>query len=198
MANFCTISSAKPKAGYAATAIEKIKILSEFSKANGAIHADVGAIQTGLNAGSILLIQFFETMADIEKVYDKMPTQPVYEELFSTGNMELTGRGIARILHRESVSSVDPKYMVLTKFSSENEMLDEAKKVMGIFMANGALSCGYATIGAGDSVGDRLMGVRYPSLDAIQKAYEAVREDADYKSALSSAELHSRNILRLA
>ena len=198
MANFCTISRAKPKAGYAATALEKIKTLSEFSKANGAIHTDVGAIQTGLNAGSILLLQFFERMADIETVYDKTPTHPVYEELFSTGNMELTGRGIARILHRESGSSVDAKYMVLTKFSSETEMLDEAKKVMGIFMANGALSCGYATIGAGHSVGDRLMGVRYPSLDAIQKAYEAAREDADYKSALSSAEIHFRNVLRLA
>ena len=137
-------------------------------------------------------------MADIETVYDKTPTHPVYEELFSTGNMELTGRGIARILHRESGSSVDAKYMVLTKFSSETEMLDEAKKVMGIFMANGALSCGYATIGAGNSVGDRLMGVRYPSLDAIQKAYEAAQEDADYKSALSSAEIHFRNVLRLA
>ena len=116
MANFCTISRAKPKAGYAATAIEKIKTLSEFSKANGAIHADVGAVQTGLNAGSILLLQFFERMADIETVYDKMPTLPVYEELFSTGNMELTGRGIARVLHRETGSSVDAKYMVLTKF----------------------------------------------------------------------------------
>ena len=198
MANFCTISRAKPKAGYAATAIEKLKTLSEFSTANGAIHADIGAVQTGLNVGSILAIQFFEKMADIEKVYDKMPTQPVYEELFSTGNMELTGRGIARILHREAESSVDAKYMVLTKFSSETEMLDEAKKVMGIFMANGALSCGYATIGAGHSVGDRLMGVRYPSLDAIQKAYEAAREDADYKSALSNAEVHFRNVLRLA
>ena len=137
-------------------------------------------------------------MADIETVYDKMPTQPVYGELFSTGNMELTGRGIARILHRESGSSGDLKYMVLKIFSSETEMLDEAKKVIGIFMANGALSCGYATIGAGHSVGDRLMGVRYPSLDAIQKAYEAAREDADYKSALSNAEVHFRNVLRLA
>ena len=198
MANFCTISRAKPKAGYAATAIEKLKTLSDFSKANGAIHADIGAVQTGLNVGSILAIQFFEKMADIEKVYDKMPTQPVYEELFSTGNMELTGRGIARILHREAGSSVDAKYMVLTKFSSETEMLDEAKKVMGIFMANGALSCGYATIGAGHSVGDRLMGVRYPSLDAIQKAYEVARENTDYKSALSNAEVHFRNVLRLA
>ena len=198
MANLCTISRAKPKAGYAATAIEKLKTLSEFSKANGAIHADIGAVQTGLNVGSILAIQFFEKMADIEKVYDKMPTQPVYEELFSTGNMELTGRGIARILHREAGSSGDAKYMVLTKFSSETEMLDEAKKVMGILMANGALSCGYATIGAGHSVGDRLMGVRYPSLNAIEKAYDAAREDADYKSALSSAKVHFRNVLRLA
>ena len=69
MANFCTISRAKPKAGYAATAIEKIKTLSEFSKANGAIHADVGAVQTGLNAGSILLLQFFYASAGIIGVW---------------------------------------------------------------------------------------------------------------------------------
>ena len=31
-----------------------------------------------------------------------------------------------------------------------------------------------------------------------QKAYEVAREDADYKSALSSAEIHFRNVLRLA
>ena len=69
MANFCTISRAKPKAGYAATALEKIKTLSEFSKANGAIHTDVGAIQTGLNAGSILLLQFFYASAGIIGVW---------------------------------------------------------------------------------------------------------------------------------
>ncbi len=44
------------------------------------------------------------------------------------------------------------------------EMLDEAKNVLGIFMANGVMSCGYATLIWGSSVGDRLMGVRYPSM----------------------------------
>ena len=76
-------------------------------------------------------------------------------------------------------------------------MLDEAKQVMGIFMKNGALSCGYATFGAGDYAGDRVMGVRYPSLDAIQNAYEAARASEVYASALSDVELHFRNVIRL-
>ena len=61
--------------------------------------------------------------------------------------MEITGRAIGRIHHRSSGSLDKPKYMVLPKFSSKTEMLDEAKQVMDIFMKNGALSCGYATFG---------------------------------------------------
>ena len=197
MANFFVVSRAKPKSGYASTGLKHLKTLAEFSKANGAVHAEVGMIQTGLNAGSLVALQFFEKMAGIEDIYDKLLTQPTYEELFNTGNLELTGRAIGRIHHRDSVSSDNPKYIVLTKFSSKTEMLTEAKQVMDIFLKNGALSCGYATFGAGDSAGARIMGVRYPSLDAIQTAYEAARSSDVYASALSDVELHFRNLVRL-
>ena len=197
MANYFVMSRAKPKPGYAATGLKHLKTLADFTRENGAVHCDVGAIQTGANAGSLIAAMFVEKMATIENIFDHFPNQEFYKEMFSTGNMEITGRAIGRIHHRESGSSDKPKYMVLTKFSSKTEMLDEAKQVMDIFMKNGALSCGYATFGAGNSAGARVMGVRYPSLDAIQNAYEAARESEVYASALSDVELHFRNVIRL-
>ena len=175
-----------------------MKDLADVSKKFGSVNAEVGSIQTGQFVGSLLALQFFNKMSDIEAVYEKVLGMPAYEEMFATGNVELTGRGIARVHHRELGSSTKPKYMVLTKFESETEMLEEAKIILGIFMANGGLSCGYATFGAGSFVGHRLMGVRYPSMEAVQNAYEAVRENTDYQSALSTVKLHFRNIVRLA
>ena len=48
MANYFVISRAKPKPGYAATGLKHLKTLADFTKENGAVHCDVGAIQTGL------------------------------------------------------------------------------------------------------------------------------------------------------
>ena len=198
MTNFLVLSRAKPKPGYGPTAIEKLKELAEVSKSAGSVNAEIGQVWTGQYVGSLLALQYFNNMADIEAVYEKILGMPAYEEMFATGNVELTGRAIARIHHRETGSVTDPKYIVLTKFESETEMLDEAKKVLGIFMANGGVSCGYATLIGGNSVGDRLMGVRYPSMEAIQKAYEVARENADFQSALSKVKVQFRNIIRLA
>ena len=95
------------------------------------MNAEICTIQTGQFVGPLLALQFFNNMSDIEDVYEKVLGIPAYEEMFSTGNSELTGRGIARVHHRELSSSTKPKYMVLTKFESEPERLDEAKKILG-------------------------------------------------------------------
>ena len=114
MATFLVLSRAKPKPGYGTTAIEILKELAEVSKSAGSVNAEVGSIRTGQSVGSLLALQYFNNMADIEAVYEKILGMPAYEEMFATGNVELTGRAIARIHHREPGSSTDPKYMVLT------------------------------------------------------------------------------------
>ena len=63
MANYFVISRAKPKPGYAATGLKHLKTLADFTKESGAVHCDVGAIQTGANAGSLVAIMFVEKMA---------------------------------------------------------------------------------------------------------------------------------------
>lgn len=197
MANFISISRVKAKAGYTPTAISKLKELSVEATDAGAELVHIGTVQTGANAGSILALQFFENMSDIEAVYDAFAVSDHYKGMFATDDMVLTGRALLKLHHRLG-SPEESKYLVLTKFESETEMLDEAKAVLDLFMSNGGVAYGYGTFMAGSFVGQRLMGVRYPSMEAIQGAYETVSGNADYQSAVSKVKISFRNIVRLA
>ena len=194
---FLAVSRVKPKGGYASTALANLKDLSKEAKAAGAASVTIGSVQTGAHAGSILALQVFENMSDIEAVYDAFAVSKLYQEMLASGEMELTGRALLKMHHRQRTSD-EGKYMVLTKFEAETEMLDEAKAVMGLFMNNGAVGCAYGTFMAGSFVGQHLIGARYPSMQAIQGAYEAVSDNSEYQSAVSKAKISFRNILRLA
>ena len=52
------------------TGLKHLKTLADFTKENGAVHCDVGAIQTGANAGSLIAAMFVEKMATIENIFD--------------------------------------------------------------------------------------------------------------------------------
>ena len=77
--------------------------------------------------------------------------------------MEITGRGIGRITPWVGFFGQTEIYG-FNKIWFKNWNAWWSKQVMGIFMKNGALSCGYATFGAGDYAGDRVMGVQYRHL----------------------------------
>ena len=194
---FLAVSRVKSKGGYTSTAIANLKDLSKEAKASGATSVTIGSVQTGAHAGSILALQVFETMSDIEAVYDTFASSKLYQEILASDEIELTGRALLKMHHRQRTSD-DGKYMVLTKFEAETEMLDEAKAVMGLFMDNGAVGCAYGTFMAGSFVGHHLIGARYPSMQAIQEAYESVSDNGEYQSAVSKAKISFRNILRLA
>jgi len=193
---FTSISRVKAKAGYTPTALAKLKELSMEAKGAGAASVTIGLVQTGSHAGSILALQVFKNMSDIEAVYDAFSVSELYKGMFANDDMELTGRALVKMHHRQRTSEAE-KYLVLTKFETETEMLDEAKAVLDLFMNNGGVGCAYGTFMAGSFVGQRLMGVRYPSMQAIQEAYEAVSANSEYKSAVSKAKISFRNILRL-
>ncbi|WP_136057812.1 hypothetical protein [Candidatus Halocynthiibacter alkanivorans] len=42
----------------------------------------------------------------------------------------------------------------------------------------------------------RLLGVGYPSMDAIEKTYDALRSSKDYKAMVGDIELDWRNIVK--
>ena len=120
-------------------------------------------------------MQIFENMSDIEAVYDAFSVSKLYQEMLASDEMELTGRALLKMHHRQRTSD-EGKYMVLTKFEAETTMLDEAKAVMGLFMDNGSVGCAYGTFMAGSFVGQHLIGARYPSMQAIQRVYDFVSE----------------------
>jgi hypothetical protein len=54
----------------------------------------------------------------------------------------------------------------------------------------------YGTLVTGVSPGRRLLGVGYPSMDAIEKTYEALRSSKGYTDFLVDIDLEFRNIFR--
>ena len=136
-------------------------------------------------------------MSYIENVYDMLAESSIYQELIGSGDFEINGRALLQVHHRENRSE-ESKYMMLTKFEGATIADDEAKSVLDVFMNNSGVACGYATYMLGSFVGQRLMGVRYPSMEAVQQAYAAVSASTDYRSTLSKAKLHFRNLIRLA
>jgi len=47
-------------------------------------------------------------------------------------------------------------------------------------------------------VGNRLLGVTYPSMSAIESAYDTLASNADYQALLEDVDINMRHIVRLA
>ena len=62
----------------------------------------------------------------------------------------------------------------------------------------GALVEVYGTLITGSNAGKRLLGVSYPSMDAIEKTYDGLRASADYQALMSEISLERREIIRFA
>ena len=78
---FLAVSRVKPNGGYASTALANLKDLSKEAKAAGAASVTIGSVQTGAHAGSILALQVFENMSDIEAVYDAFAVSKLYQKM---------------------------------------------------------------------------------------------------------------------
>ena len=54
----------------------------------------------------------------------------------------------------------------------------------------------YGTLMTGEHAGQRLLGVAYPSMAAIEKTYDALSASSAYRKLLGDVELGMRNIFR--
>ncbi|MBU57148.1 MAG: hypothetical protein CL392_11590, partial [Acidiferrobacteraceae bacterium] len=55
----------------------------------------------------------------------------------------------------------------------------------------------FGTLVTGSNAGNRLLGVTYPSMDAIEKTYDTLRVDANYQAALADFNINLRAIVRV-
>ena len=77
-------------------------------------------------------------------------------------------------------------------------MVERMSGIVNLFEDNGAMFMRYWTIMTGSNAGRRLLAVGYPSMDAIEKTYTALRGSANYSSMVGDIDIDFRNIVRIA
>jgi hypothetical protein len=144
------------------------------------------------------MFQGYEDMNAIENAWDKHEDSADYNNMMASDKISVVVRNIIRLhpLSIEDTTDVHPKYGVLIKFNSSDPMIDEVTKIGQVFKDNGALTFRYGTLSTGSDAGHRVFGVTYPSMDSIEKAYDAANADTIYQKALSTVDVDFRNIIR--
>ena len=117
----------------------------------------------------------------------------------SEGSVPVACATIAWVWSWPSHQSAEvPAYGVLTRWGSDDVMTERMNGMVHLFEDNGAMFMRYWTIMTGIAAGRRLLAVAYPSMDAIEKTYNALRGSSDYQSMLGDIDLDFRNIVRIA
>jgi quinol monooxygenase YgiN len=196
---FMVVVAAKCDASFRQEVLQSMSAFASFLKAKaGALTVRYGAIGTGPNAGNLIMFQGYADMNAIENAWDKHQDSADYNNMMASGKMSVVVRNIIRLhpLSIEDTTDAHPKYGVLIKFNSSEPMIDEVTKIGQVFKDNGALTFRYGTLSTGSDAGHRVFGVTYPSMDSIEKAYDAANADTIYQKALSTVDVDFRNIIR--
>ena len=136
----------------------------------------------------------------MEKALDVYSNSAAYAEFVASGKVQISLRNLVRThpVGFKANGSGDPKYLVLTRASSSDLMLDNVSKLAKVFEDAGARTLAYGTIITGSNVGNRLLGITYPSMSTIETAYDTLASDPDYQVLLQGVDINNRQIVRLA
>ena len=199
-ANYFVITVAKCDPTYVATAMEQIgSVIDDLKSKAGAIVVRAGIIPTGEQAGSLALFQAYEGMDGFEKALDVYAASSDYAAMMASGKVSVVMRNLLKIhaVPFDQNTTKTPKFIVLTRVTAADTMIDTVTQLAPIFADGGALTLRYGTLVTGSNAGNRLLGVTYPSMAAIEKTYDALAADAAYQAALSSFNVNLRAIVRV-
>ncbi|HIM87695.1 MAG: hypothetical protein MK323_08030 [Gammaproteobacteria bacterium] len=199
-ANYFVITVAKCDPTYVATAMEQIgSVIDDLKSKAGAIVVRAGIITTGEQAGSLALFQAYEGMDGFEKALDVYAASSDYAAMMASGKVSVVMRNLLKIhaVPFDQNTTKTPKFIVLTRVTAADTMIDTVTQLAPIFADGGALTLRYGTLVTGSNAGNRLLGVTYPSMAAIEKTYDALTADAAYQAALSSFNVNLRAIVRV-
>ena len=199
--NYFVLTVADCEADYRNTMVGHVKtVAQEFLDNAGAIRVRVGVVVTGDNPGGVLLVQGYERIDGLEKALDVYSNSAAYAEFVASGKVQIRLRNLVRThpVAFTANGSGDPKYLVLTRASSSDPMLDNVSKLAKVFEDAGACTLAYGTIITGSNVGNRLLGITYPSMSTIETAYDTLASDPDYQALLQGVDISMRQIVRLA
>ena len=122
-----------------------------------------------------------------------------YAAMMASGKVSVVMRNLLKIhaVPFDQNTTKTPKFVVLTRATAADTMIDTVTQLAPIFADGGALTLRYGTLVTGSNAGNRLLGVTYPSMAAIEKTYDALAADAAYQAALSSFNVNLRAIVRV-
>ena len=199
--NYFVLTVADCEAGYRNTMVGHVKTLAqELLDGAGAVRVRVGVVATGDDPGAVLLVQAYETIDGFEKAMDVYAKSAAYADFVASGKVQIRLRNLVKThpVAFQAQASGDPKYLVLTRASSPDPLLDNMAKLAKLFEDAGACTLAYGTIITGSNAGNRLLGITYPSMAAIEAAYDVLGSDANYQALLEDIDVNMRHIVRLA
>jgi hypothetical protein len=175
-------------------------LAQELLDGAGAVRVRVGVVATGDDPGAVLLVQAYETIDGFEKAMDVYAKSAAYADFVASGKVQIRLRNLVKThpVAFQTQASGDPKYLVLTRASSSDPLLDNMAKLAKLFEDAGACTLAYGTIITGSNAGNRLLGITYPSMAAIEAAYDVLGSDANYQALLEDVDVNMRHIVRLA
>lgn len=196
---YIMITVAACDADFVPQALEHVDALAADLRNNaGAAVARYGVISTGNRAGNLVLFQGYEELNGIDRAFQVYTESSAYQALMGSGKLHVQMRNIWKIeaLGLKNESPDGPKYGVMTRFASSDLMLERLQQFVPMFEDNGAQFMRYGTLMTGEHAGQRLLGVAYPSMAAIEKTYDALGASSAYQKLLGDVDLGMRNIFR--
>ena len=182
------------------------KLMSQHSKdliANaGAKGTRFGSIGTGEHAGSLIFIQFYDELNGYQKAMEFQSESPVFKEIMNSGKVNVYLRNIATSIPTKFENSTEhPKYIVITRaeaaMSDKDKFLNCINDTASCFKDNGAITLRFGNLLTGSNVGNYLLGVGYPSMEAIEKTYDELLAHSSYRELMTFAKVNMRNIIKI-
>ena len=199
--NFVTVTAANCSAKNRSTALEQMKRVAEDAKSAGASRVTYGTTLSGLNPGALVFIQFFDSLSGFQNVMGAFANSSAYAGILNLG-VEVYSRNIAKLSDVAYTPILDPRpnYLVMTKgnsATSNSELTSLMQDCTGVFAENGAQTFRFGQILTGDNPGQYLLGITYPSMEAIQKAYDALPSNPAVQRVYSAIDVNMRSIIQI-
>lgn len=200
-ANYMMLTIAACEASYLQEAFGHAgKFVGELKEKAGCVGARYGVVATGSDAGSFVLFQSYAQLGDIDKAFGVYASSTAYQTVIKSGKINVTLRNIVKLedVQVSKPSTAKPGYGVVTLVTAPTLTSDRLKALVPIYEKNGAMLMRYGTLITGSNAGKRLLGVTFPSMDAIEKTYDGLRSSGDYQKLMSDIKLDRREIVRFA
>ena len=198
-ANYMVITIAACEPSYTQEALGHVgTFVGELVEKANCVGARYGVVGTGMDAGSLVLFQSYAGLSDVEKVFEVYAASNAYQAIINSGKISVTLRNIIKLedVQVSNPSTDTPRYGVATLASGSALTAERMNDFVPIFEQNGAMLMRFGSVITGSNVGKRLLGVAYPSMDAIEKTYDGLRASPQYQSLLSEIKVERREVIR--